>query len=125
MKTRLGFVSNSSSSSFVAVTISATKIIDQVLEALEVPEDLDDGLFGLKGWGCSNHGIYKHLDSGLEIEENCGEIYWVGLQIDDLLKKDLTLSACKQRLAALLNDIGIEVELNNISFHCDTCSDGG
>lgn len=129
MKTRQGFVSNSSTSSFVAVAVRDRDIINQAKEKLGLNElgeywwqKIEE-----KGFEETGHGLYQHLDTGLELigMRWDGEISLIGLQIHDLLDNDnFTVGECKETLVTMFADLGIDIDLDLVKFEFGECSNG-
>jgi len=124
MKIRQGFVSNSSSSSFVAVITDDQKIIDKFLEehcsSSDAMEDFKEGSH--EDFEDINYGIYEHGPTGLHVYSSWSDINWIGLQIEDLLKKDMKLSECKQVVINMFAAAGIKVKPSQLRLECGECS---
>ena len=130
MKTRQGFVSNSSSSSFIAVMVQNDDIEEQLIKKLNLDET-DPGDWGwydkLKelGFDESNYGIWTHSETGLDVSiDEYGEIYWIGFQIDNLLGKDMRISECKLFLVDKIKELGLEVNSSQITWDHGKTSSG-
>lgn len=108
MKIRQGFVSNSSSSSFLALACRDDKVIKTVLEK----ENIDsDDLYEQNIWG-----IYG-LDDGIELFECDNEISFVGFCVEKLLTNGEPLPKIKEKfIKALASKYGLVVSADNISL---------
>lgn len=129
MKIRNGFVSNSSSSSFIAVGFSRyTKYpkvnpkFEKAVEALtgKTPGDLDWEDLELIWWQngiCEKDGVYMYTS-------DC-EPFFVGMDIEAGIKADKRLSELKKECKQLLKDkLGITVPLKDLEFRNDECHSG-
>ena len=97
MKIRTGFVSNSSSSSFVAVLTRKREVRDFFIDKFPVIVGHgDEYLYESDKFISTNYGIYKENGSGVEVHSSCGDLYWIGMQVMGLLQKDMTVSECKK-----------------------------
>jgi len=106
MKIRIGFVSNSSSSSFIAVVsdFSLEKILKQI-----------DRDFNDEGIG---HG-QESLGNGLTLYDNDGEYLpgSIGMDIDQHLRSGYTVPQAKKIFQKLvLKEYGINIPLKLINF---------
>ncbi len=126
MKIRNGFVSNSSSSSFVAVCVNDKNIIEKFLEIFEYTEEqISEAEYeGHEDFAYFDHAIVKHVPTGLHIHTTDGQIYWIGIEITDLLQKDLKVSECKEILVNVLADVKIKVTPKKIEFRTGECYSG-
>lgn len=100
MKLRTGFVSNSSSSSFCVLGVTLSD---------EMKEKLDAGREKLKG----TRVVTEYAVSGGEWE--CVGIYANSMQDDE------TPGQVKQELVNVLREVGIEIQLSDVSW----IEDGG
>jgi len=116
MKTRNGFISNSSSSSFLAIYVADKNLLYQIAKLLKIPmqatwEDLEKS----ENWEDEEgDGIYKHKDSLIEIVFGYDTLSWAGMQIEDALNEDFKLSECKTILQERFKSIGIDIPLDKI-----------
>jgi hypothetical protein len=97
MKTRNGFVSNSSSSSFCIVGFNSGPEYDKLLTALGAPEDeeeMHEWMWDLDGWG----GLYK-LDDRLYATNDYDCFGIIGLDAEKFLKQNKRVSEIAQELA--------------------------
>jgi len=125
MKIREGFVSNSSSSSFVAVCTNREDPINQFLSHLGFPSEgeLQEAVYeGDPNFKETNYGIYRHVPSKLEIYVSCGEVYWIGLDVEKMLVSDMRVSECKQTVIQLFASIGIKLTSEDLMFRSGQCS---
>jgi hypothetical protein len=71
-----------------------------------------------------SYSIMEHKTTGIQINAEYGEVDWVGLEVSELLKKDMKLSECKQKLSDMFASIGIDISPDKLYFDCDVCSNG-
>ena len=108
MKKRRAFVSNSSSSSFVAVGVTDEDLVEQ-LRLAENPEDLEPA-----------HGIA----AGRVIRYYGSPAWLAGIDIEGLLKDDVPLSQIKCYFQKLLQkEMGVTVDVSMIDLHYGEASD--
>jgi len=138
MKIRTGFVSNSSSSSFIAVGLRRPGYgkkmegskFEELLEAMGLDTDDHDyedferggkyehkvnergyGVFGMKD------------DSGLEMFRSTYNFNVVGFDVELLLKKDMRLSEMRQLFVDMVKEkYGVDVDPSDVVVECDTTS---
>lgn len=124
MKIRQGFVSNSSSSSFVAVLTRDKDTINKFLEKCGITrDDIGDIQYdGHSDFEDVNYGVLEHKPSGLQAYCCCGEIYWVGLDVFNMLNKDMRVSECKVRVKNMFEKFGVKVNEKDLHLDCDECS---
>lgn len=120
MKTRNGFVSNSSSSSFCIVGIENTRIIEKLMAADGFTEN--DAGYGVAGTGKSDfvyygHGYSKHGD-GVDYHLEYG---YAGLEAVDTLNT-MTLPEAKRYLKLKLKQMNINVDVKDIDLHYGSMS---
>lgn len=136
MKIRQGFVSNSSSSSFIAVGFHTDKndLANQVFEKLEIPTGEYDGSFNSDDVGSdwydlytsrfdeNGYGVYKTKE-GLSFF--CGEEgpFFIGLDLLPFIIKNKTLSESKKILKDILGAMGIKSSVKDLIIKLD--SSGG
>lgn len=129
MKTRSGFVSNSSSSSFIAVGISRyenyPKQNEKFCEAVKAltgknPDDLEwDDLEPLWNWSgvCEKEGIYMYTN-------DC-EPFFIGMDIEEGILKDKRLSELKKECKKLFKEnLNMTISVKDLEFRNDECSSG-
>ena len=124
MKIRNGFVSNSSSSSFVAVYVEDNNIITRFLKKFGYEEEEISESEDHEDLEHLDHGMVKHIPSGLHIHASYGDIHWIGLDIEDLLAKDMRVSECKDIVCKQFADIGISLKPGKLRFKSGECSSG-
>lgn len=116
MKIRSGFVSNSSSSSFIAVGISKyehPKAFKKIMAALNLTEDACYDELEEKEWDSFDYGTYrKH---GIYLYENDG-VYMVGMNASEDIANDKRLSEIKERLKKQLNKVGVDVDVKDMKL---------
>ena len=102
MKTRQGFVSNSSSTSFICVCTEF--MLDEFLEKVGYEKgDMSEGA--------------AFLDDDLVIYANKYEPSFYGLNIEEYLKNDEVVSSLKIKFKELvLKKTGIDIHLDKIEF---------
>ncbi len=133
MKTRQGFVSNSSSSSFCIVGFSVDPRNDEedfeILKQVgKFPEDAQfvlDGSWqeydkqGIEMW--VSYGL-EELDNGLTIVGGSEGPSIVGLDAEGYLNQDWTISQIKQELMKKLTELGINIDSKTLFFECGEAS---
>ena len=127
MKIRQGFVSNSSSSSFVIVGLMYGKEFHKVTEELKLdpesyPEgwpDRDDGEPPV-GFDYGDHGQYQSKEDGLVLIDSEDGIDGIGIHASKFLKKDLRVSEIGEKLAEILKKRGVEVSASAFELHVGT-----
>lgn len=128
MKTRQSFVSNSSTSSFIAVAVRDEKVVNQIKKKIGLNKLGDEWWDEIEDKGFENigYGLYQHSDTSLELigMSYDGEVDLIGIQIHDLLEGNNTVSECKDVLIDILADLGIEVTPDQIRFEFGECSNG-
>jgi len=138
VKLRHGFVSNSSSSSYVAVIVrppwnaksnaekALTAKFEELMEALDLTNVTEDS----EGWGwydnmhnkgCSEagYGMYLHDESGLTVCVQEDGIRWIGMEISEFLNQDYRVSECKQDVIDAAKKLGVDLDLKHVQFEVD------
>lgn len=116
MKYRPGFVSNSSSSSFVIVGVSDDDIMKEIAKK--------DGKF--------LDGEYQDIDCGYGIDDSCAidyygsyeEPYYMGIDISKKLEEKILPELKKEFQQKVKEEYGIDVPLDKIKLHYGEVGDG-
>ena len=111
MKVRNGFVSNSSSSSFIIVGVTGKDTIKKLLK-----KDKPQSSWG----GVSNGGVVNFYGGWYDSEEenNVEDINHVGIEIEAYLKQDKTISAIKKIFVNKVKDqLDIEIPIEKVGFY--------
>ncbi len=117
MKIRKGFVSNSSSSSFIIVGVTDSDIMQQIA--------MKDGKF--------NDGEYTDVECSYGIDSSSsfnyygsyGEPYYIGVDISERLNKDVTLSELRNEFQKKAKDLyNIDIPIDKIKLHYGEVGDG-
>ena len=114
MKVRLGFVSNSSSSSFCIIGVTNSSILKKLMKAENVTVNTEDGddLCGVQD--------YKVLTFvGAE-----GECYYAGMEAEPLLKTMNIPQACEHVQKVIKEKLDVDVPLSSIKFQYGEISTG-
>jgi len=116
MKYRNGFVSNSSSSSFVIIGVSDDTIMQQIA--------FKDGKF--------EDGEYRDVDCDYGIDHSCalnyygscGEPYYIGMDISKKLEEKILPELKKEFKQKVEEEYKIDIPLNKIEFYYGEVGDG-
>lgn len=126
MKIRTGFISNSSSSSFIIVGLMYGKEFYKVLEELKLdpenyPENWPDKNNGEPpvGFDFGDYGQYESKD-GLVLIDNEDGIRGIGVHANEFLKEDLKVSEISEKLIEILKKRGIKVSASAPKLHVGT-----
>lgn len=125
MKFKGGFISNSSSSSFIAVYTKNGDVIAQFLSHLgfSSEEEFCEALYeGDPNVRETSYGIYRHVPSELEIYASCGEVHWIGLDVEAMLASDMKVSECKQEVIKMFTRLGVKLTSEDLEFRSGECS---
>lgn len=125
MKIRNGFVSNSSSSSFIIVGICNKSKIQALLKKIGWDSEKDDDWYDRieEMFNSINHGQYEK-DGLIYIWGSEKYPMYVGINPLPFLKADLTLSEIKGRLIKRFDDLGINIQEKDIDIdYGESCSE--
>jgi len=129
MKIRSGFVSNSSSSSFVAVGI------EKYIKYPKINPKFDAALMALVG-KFSDDITYEDLDTiwvqsgtcfkdGISLYTSDAEPFFIGIDIEDKIKADKRLSEIKKECQQLFkNNLKVSITLKELQLKIGECSSG-
>jgi hypothetical protein len=118
MKIRSGFVSNSSSSSFLALTTRHPMIMQQLEDKLKPPKFETDknslDWYALEEQedspiGCADYSRFYIKGTDLTLFESDWNIEMVGIQFDESDLRTKTLAKIEKDLRKELEDYGIEI----------------
>lgn len=116
MKFRNGFVSNSSSSSFLIVGVSDDSLMRQIAEK--------DGKYF--------DGEYQDVDCNYGVDSSStinyygswGEPYYMGVDISDKLENQILPELRKEFQEKIKEEYGIDIPLDKIKLHYGEVGDG-
>lgn len=113
MKTRIGFVSNSSSSSFLIIGVCNSLLLQKVAEA--------DGL-DMEDFPYLCYGSYQSK-SGLEYY-GCDEPTYVGISVGDLLET-MTLPEARLHVREIIRQkVGVDVPVDKLELYYGEAGNG-
>lgn len=127
MKIRVGFVSNSSSSSFVAVGISKydhPKLYDELMTAIGLPtgEGYDEDDVGAVA-DFNDHGSVIMKDGSYIVAYGGYEFWFIGFDAIPLFSNDMRLSEIKEKFRSTVMDrYKIDISLSDINIMCSEVS---
>jgi len=119
MKMRNGFVSNSSSSSFLVIeTKEMTKQVRQVLEKIGIKKPWDWEAFDAAGFpDIGAYGGPAVIDDTLCVYDDFEDIT-LAMDLDEKILNQMTLSQCKATLSNHIESkYGIHIPLNNFKLN--------
>ena len=114
MKTRQGFVSNSSSSSFIVVGVSDEDFCSKLLAAMKIYMDRDNPV---EGWVEYEPGFGVHEGKPFDVIGSYDYVSYVGFDIESDLKKGTSLNLLKKKFVELAKKIGVEVPISKVDLH--------
>jgi hypothetical protein len=122
MKIRNSFVSNSSSSSFVAVGFdNASEEFHKILKELQL-NDYD--MYGNDDFEQIDHGIF----TSNKLKGICiymyDEPFFIGIQAGELIEQDMRLSEIKKILKKTLAQYGIDSDKDSMQYIYGECGNG-
>jgi len=134
MKVRAGFVSNSSSSSYVVVGVNRYENYPnennswkKLAKVLEIPKEFDERLEyeyygGGKNFVENGYGVYKAPNKS-EICTFGMENRIIGFNAESFLKKDMIVSEIKKELQNRIKKYyNVDIDLKDIDFLVIECS---
>jgi len=127
MKIRKGFVSNSSSTSFCIVGISAwdneAREVDTIVTELAKADDCDE----MGGYGYSEGRTLLFIggEGYGEDEDDPYEPDYAGLEAEADLKAGKTVQDIAAEFIAKAKALGFDIPKERVTLHYGECSDGG
>ena len=125
MKLRTGFVSNSSSSSFVIFGTNDSDITCLIEEKIKIPGESDwDALYKfIENNAGSYYGSVCFDDVEIFLLDD--SVWCAGIPFNNEVKDETTIGELKQQAADMIGKlVGEEVSVDKIELICDTSSDG-
>ena len=125
MKVRNGFVSNSSSSSFVLVGVSRWSnkdIAEKLLKALGFTEEnfdeADEDIMCPQGFEVADQGEFFNKINKISLFVVDNEISCVGINIKNDLEAGKTVDEMKKELVNKAKALGVKIKVTDIKFLC-------
>lgn len=129
MKLRTAFISNSSSSSYLAVGCpywgNPTKF-KALLGAIEKSAGTgSEDLLASPKIEAPSHGVLCHTDTDLYIYFSRGKVQLIGVEAEQALEADKKLSEIKEGFQEKARELGVEIPLKEIRIVFGEASDEG
>ena len=117
MKVRMGFVSNSSTSSFCIIGVSNNSILKKLMKAEKVVTNYEEAEDDEWLCGVKEYKVLTFVGSE-------GECYWAGMEAEPLLQTMTIPQACQHVQQVIKEKLDIDVPLGSIKFIYDEISTG-